>query len=47
MEDVATKGCKNKEVLSSDHIVNAIVDISHIDKVCQSHGVNRIFISRL
>ena len=35
---------KNKEVLSTDGIVNAILDI---DKWCQSHGVNSILISNL
>ena len=37
-------GYKNKEVLSTDDIVNAILEIG---KLCQSHGVNDIFISSL
>ena len=35
-------GYKNKEALSTDDIVNAILEIG---KLCQSHGVNDIFIS--
>ena len=37
-------GYKNKEALSADDIVNAILEIG---KLCQSHGVNDIFISSL
>ena len=37
-------GYKNKETLSTDDIVNAILEI---DKLCQSHGVKDIFISSL
>ena len=35
-------GYKNKETLSTDDIVNAILEI---DKLCLSHGVKDIFIS--
>ena len=37
-------GYKNKEALSTDGIVNAILEIG---KLCQSHGVNDIFMSSL
>ena len=37
-------GYKNKEALSTDDIINAILEIG---KLCQSHGVNDIFISSL
>ena len=37
-------GYKNKEALSTDDIVNAILEIG---KLCRSHGVKDIFISSL
>ena len=44
MEDVTDLGYKNKEALSTDDIVNAILESG---KLCQSHSVNDIFISSL